>query len=37
MRLRPRILAIVFCIALAPLLNAAGRKVVIGEYFTATW
>ena len=37
MRLRVRILAFFFCLACVAASYAAGQKVVIGEYFTATW
>jgi hypothetical protein len=37
MRVRFRILALLICIVLTPLLYAAGRRIVVGEYFTGTW
>jgi len=37
MRVRFRILAFLLCILVTPLLFAAGRRVVVGEYFTGTW
>jgi len=37
MRLKSLVSAVLLFIALVPALNAAGKKIVVGEYFTATW
>jgi hypothetical protein len=37
MRPQFRVLAFFLCFSFVPALFAASRKVVIGEYFTATW
>jgi len=37
MRVKSLISAVMLFTALSPGLSAAGRKIVVGEYFTATW